>query len=194
MPQGLPYVGAPAEVPYYFTAPDAFRTERSFSTDLSAHYRYRLPHAADAELFVKADVLNVFNRHAVVNSQYLNLAVLTNVSAPGTYAAFNPFTTTPVHGRRTGISARRSASRRAASRIRRRGRSACRSASASETGTWCVPPATRVAAARAHVSGPCPGGAGHRQRVARSVCRRRRSSRGTSPDLKVGPTTTAAEI
>ena len=65
VPQGLPYVGAPAEVPYFFTEPDAFRTEHSFSTDLSAHYRYRLPHAADAELFVKADVLNVFNRHAV---------------------------------------------------------------------------------------------------------------------------------
>jgi len=50
------------------------------------------------ELFVKADVLNVFNRHAVINSQYLNLAVLTNVSAPGTYAAFNPFTTAPERG------------------------------------------------------------------------------------------------
>ena len=79
-------------MPYFFTEPDAFRTERSFSTDVSAHYRYRLPHAANLELFVKADVLNVFNRHAVVNSQYLNLAVPTNVSAPDDYAAFNPFT------------------------------------------------------------------------------------------------------
>jgi outer membrane receptor protein involved in Fe transport len=98
VPQNLPYVGAPAEVPYFFTDPDAFRTERSFSTDVSAHYRYRLPHAAGVEVFVKADVLNVFNRHAVINSQYLNLAVPTNVSAPDTYAAFNPFTTTPVRG------------------------------------------------------------------------------------------------
>jgi hypothetical protein len=98
VPQGLPYVGAPAEVPYFFTEPDAFRTGHSFSTDLSAHYRYRLPHVADAELFVKADVLNVFNRHAVINSQYLNLAVLTNVSAPGTYAAFDPFTSAPERG------------------------------------------------------------------------------------------------
>ncbi|MEO7273043.1 MAG: carboxypeptidase regulatory-like domain-containing protein [Vicinamibacterales bacterium] len=98
VPQGLPYVGAPAEVPYYFTPPDAFRTERSFSTDLSAHYRFRLPRSGNTDAFVKADVLNVFNRHAVVNSQYLNLAVPTNVSAPGTYAAFNPFTATPVQG------------------------------------------------------------------------------------------------
>jgi hypothetical protein len=98
VPQGLPYVGAPAEVPYYFTAPDAYRTERSYSTDVSAHYRYRLPRAAGAEVFVKADVLNVFNRHAVVNSQYLNLAVPTNVSAPDTYAAFNPFSVRPVQG------------------------------------------------------------------------------------------------
>ena len=52
----------------------------------------------DLELFVKADVLNVFNNHAVINSQYLNLAVPTNVSAPGQYAAFNPFTETPVRG------------------------------------------------------------------------------------------------
>ena len=47
---------------------------------------------------MKADVLNVFNNHAVINSQYLNLAVPTNVSAPGQYAAFNPFTETPVRG------------------------------------------------------------------------------------------------
>ena len=43
-------------------------------------------------------MLNVFNNHATVNSQYLNLAVLTNVSAPEGYAAFNPFTATPVRG------------------------------------------------------------------------------------------------
>ena len=47
----------------------------------SNHYRYQLPHAASLELFVKADVLNVFNNHAAVNSQYLNPAVPTNVSA-----------------------------------------------------------------------------------------------------------------
>jgi outer membrane receptor protein involved in Fe transport len=98
VPQGLPYANAPAEVPYFFTEPDAFRTERAFSTDLSAHYRFQLPRAATFELFVKADLLNVFNNHAVINSQYLNLAVPTNVSAPGTYAAFNPFTETPVRG------------------------------------------------------------------------------------------------
>ena len=96
--EGLPYAGPPAEVPYFFTDPDAFRSENAFSTDLSAHYRYRLPRASTLELFVKADVLNVFNNSAVVNTQYLNLAVPTNVSAPGTYAAFNPFTETPVRG------------------------------------------------------------------------------------------------
>ena len=98
VPAGLPYANAPAEVPYFFTEPDAFRTERAFSTDLSAHYRYQLPHSAGLELFAKADVLNVFNNHAVINSQYLNLAVPTNVSAPAQYAAFNPFTETPVRG------------------------------------------------------------------------------------------------
>ena len=98
VPAGLPYANAPAEVPNFFTEPDAFRTERAFSTDVSAHYRYQLPHAASFELFVKADVLNVFNNHAVINSQYLNLAVPTNVSAPDQYAAFNPFTETPARG------------------------------------------------------------------------------------------------
>ena len=47
---------------------------------------------------MKADVLNVFNRHAAVNSQYLNLAVPTNVSAPEDYDAFNPFTESPTRG------------------------------------------------------------------------------------------------
>jgi hypothetical protein len=92
------YASPPAEVPYFFTAADGFRTERAFSTDVSAHYKHQLPHAGGLELFVKGDLLNVFNNHAVVNSQYLNLAVLTNVSAPDRYAAFNPFTTIPVQG------------------------------------------------------------------------------------------------
>ena len=34
VPQGLPYANAPAEVPHFFTDPDAFRTEGAFSTDL----------------------------------------------------------------------------------------------------------------------------------------------------------------
>ena len=115
----------------FFTAPDAFRTERSFSTDLSAHYRYRVPHAASAEVFVKADVLNVFNRHAVVNSQYLNLAVPTNVSAPDTYSPFNPFTTRPAQGVNwdLGPSFGEPSS---GSPISHRGRSACRWACASD--------------------------------------------------------------
>ena len=47
---------------------------------------------------MKADVLNVFNHRAVVNSQYLNRRCRPTAPRPGEYAAFNPFTDTPVEG------------------------------------------------------------------------------------------------
>jgi len=98
VPAGLPYRSTPATVNYYFTARDAFRTEKAFSTDLALTYGYRLRSLANAELFVKTDILNVFNHSAIVNTQYLNGAVLANNSTPATYPAFNPFTETPVEG------------------------------------------------------------------------------------------------
>ena len=98
VPAGLGYTGAPATVAYYFTDRDAFRTEKAFSTDIAMTYGYRVPGLGSAEVFVKADVLNVFNQSSIVNTQYLNSAVLTNSTTPARFVAFNPFTETPVQG------------------------------------------------------------------------------------------------
>ena len=49
-------------------------------------------------MFFKADVLNLFDESAIVNPFFVNTGVLTNVSHSATYAAFNPFTDTPVRG------------------------------------------------------------------------------------------------
>ena len=98
VPAGLGYRAAPASVVYYFTDRDAFRADSSSSTDLAATLHYRVPGASQAQLFVKADVLNVLDQSAIVNPFFLNTAVLTNVSTPARYAAFNPFTDTPLQG------------------------------------------------------------------------------------------------
>ncbi len=98
VPAGLGYRGAPASVVYYFTGRDGFRAESSSSTDVAATFSYRVPGATQAQLFLKADVLNLLDDSAVVNPFFLNTGVLTNVSTPARYAAFNPFLETPVEG------------------------------------------------------------------------------------------------
>jgi hypothetical protein len=102
--------------PYYYTARDAFRTQGQMRTDFGATYAYRVPGARTAELFFQLQVLNLFNQFQLcacgatafgtgsagnaggVNIQRLNTAVLTPVNTPARFAAFNPFTTTPVRG------------------------------------------------------------------------------------------------
>ena len=96
VPANLGYRGAPASIPYYFTGRDAYRAETSSSTDIAATLNYRL--FAHTQAFVKADVLNLFGESAIVNPFFLNTGVLTNVTTPARYAAFNPFTDTPVQG------------------------------------------------------------------------------------------------
>jgi hypothetical protein len=99
VPGGLGYRSAPASILYFFTPRDEFRAEASSSTDVAATFTYRMPGAANVQLFLKADVLNLFDQSAVVNPFFINTsAVLTNVSTPARYAAFNPFTETPVRG------------------------------------------------------------------------------------------------
>lgn len=98
VPEGLGYRSAPASVPYYFTGRDAFRAQATSSTDIAASFNYRVPGAGQMQLFFKADVLNVFDRARLINPFFLNTGVLTNVSRPAEYTAFNPFTETPVQG------------------------------------------------------------------------------------------------
>jgi hypothetical protein len=98
VPAGLNYRAAPGSVLYFFSGRDAFRADASSSTDIAGTFTYRVPGASQTQLFVKADVINLFNESAIVNPFFVNQGVLTNVTNPATYAAFNPFTTTPVRG------------------------------------------------------------------------------------------------
>ena len=97
VPANLGYRGAPASIPYYFTGRDAFRAETSSSTDVAATMKVRLP-GTSTQAFFKADVLNLFGESAIVNPFFVNTGVLTNVTTPARFAAFNPFTDTPVQG------------------------------------------------------------------------------------------------
>jgi Carboxypeptidase regulatory-like domain/TonB dependent receptor len=97
VPANLGYLGAPTQILYFFSDRDAFRAEVLSSTDLAVNYDYRLPRAQGLRTFVKVEVLNLFDQSASINPFFVNQAVLTNVSS-ARYAAFNPFTETPVEG------------------------------------------------------------------------------------------------
>ena len=94
---------------------DAFRTVGQKRTDLGINYRFKVPGAQSLEFFAHADVINLFdqsqlcgcggtvfgngNQHGGgVSQTRIDQTVRTNVSHPALYAAFNPFTTTPVQG------------------------------------------------------------------------------------------------
>jgi len=104
------------DIVYYYTPRDAFRTASQFRTDFAANYAHRIPGAGSLELFAQLQVINLFNQSQLcacgstafatgsggnaggVNVQRLSTTVLTSVSTPARFAAFNPFTTTPVRG------------------------------------------------------------------------------------------------
>jgi Carboxypeptidase regulatory-like domain len=94
-----PYVQNPgyAEPPntsiYFFTKPASFRTDDVTRTDLALTMTVRL--FRNVELFVRPDVLNLFNERAVVA---VDNSVLTAQNAPTLLQPFNPFTETPVRG------------------------------------------------------------------------------------------------
>jgi outer membrane receptor protein involved in Fe transport len=97
------YVSPPALVTYYFSDRGGFRWDNVTRTDLALNYRIRV--ASRAELFVEAEMYNMFNQQAQING---NTTVITSRSstrvchdsagAAARCAAFNPFTTTPVRG------------------------------------------------------------------------------------------------
>ena len=105
-PSGLtvPYEGMPANPgyagnqiatgPYFFSARGAFRTDDVFSTDLALNYEIPL---RDVRLFLKGDVLNVFDNAAVVSP---GTEVMTRFRSGATSGLqpFNPFTQVPVEG------------------------------------------------------------------------------------------------
>jgi hypothetical protein len=96
------YAIAPAQLEYYFTARDAFRTETTYRTDLSVNYSYRL---RTSELFFHGEMLNVFNQFQLCGcgDTVFNNGGVTNLTTIGQQpavirAAFNPYTTEPVEG------------------------------------------------------------------------------------------------
>jgi Carboxypeptidase regulatory-like domain/TonB dependent receptor len=101
--------GAATEL-YYYTPRDAFRTESSRRTDFSASYVHGIGMATrKLELFVQAQVLNLFNKSDLCGcgadvfgnggSVYLSRIGQSILSAgTGSFAKFNPLTTAPVQG------------------------------------------------------------------------------------------------
>jgi outer membrane receptor protein involved in Fe transport len=91
---------------------DGFRTQGQKRTDFAASYTYGVKAGAHTfDLFVQAQIINLFGQSQLcgcgdtvfvnggsVTQTRIDQTVRTNVSNPSSYAAFNPFTTTPVQG------------------------------------------------------------------------------------------------
>jgi hypothetical protein len=92
------YAITPTRVAYYFGGRGAFRTDGIFETSLNANYS--LPVRGKFNAFFKADVINVFNRQGIENSDSSAGAVVnrTVTVTGGTLKPFNPFTDKPVLG------------------------------------------------------------------------------------------------
>ena len=102
---------------YFFGPRDEFHTEGQRRTDLAVNYVLSRSGGRRAmQLFAQAQVLNVFNQFQLcacgstvfgtgsaanaggVNLQRIDTTVLTPGTTSSRFAAFNPFTTTPVRG------------------------------------------------------------------------------------------------
>ena len=114
-----PYVTSPgyitpqggSTVDYYFSARDAFRTERYYRTDLAVNYRLAVTRSPrQVEVFGQAQVLNIFNQFQLcgcgasvfanggnISQTTVDQSILTASNSPR-FDRFNPFTTTPVRG------------------------------------------------------------------------------------------------
>jgi hypothetical protein len=115
---GAAYLTPPASTvtTYFFGPRDEFRTEGQKRTDLAANYVYQIPGARRLQLFAQVQVLNIFDQSQLcacgstvfgtgsaanaggVNTQRIDTTVRTPGTTASQFAAFNPFTTTPVRG------------------------------------------------------------------------------------------------
>lgn len=75
---------------YYFTARDAYRTDNINRTDLALNYSKSI---GPIEIFVRPDVLNLFNNQGVVA---VNTTVLSRNNGGSNFTDFNPNTATPI--------------------------------------------------------------------------------------------------
>jgi len=100
------YVTPPAAVDYYYTARDAFHTQATYRTDLSANYAYRTSRAAGAqpEVFFHAELLNMFNRFQLCgcgasvfnNGGTTDMSTIAQTVTAVPTAPFDPFNSKPV--------------------------------------------------------------------------------------------------
>jgi hypothetical protein len=88
------YVTAPTSVQYFFSPRGSYRTGTVSATDLSLSWTRQIPGTKKGQAFVRALVVNVFNRAAAIR---VNKTVLTRNDSSA-YLAFNPFADTPVQG------------------------------------------------------------------------------------------------
>ena len=95
---GQSYVTPLTQARYYFTARDEYRTDASTRTDVAVTYDYRFGGPRRVAMFVKADVVNLFDQSALVNPFFVDQSVLTASNSPTRFQRFNPFTETPVQG------------------------------------------------------------------------------------------------
>jgi hypothetical protein len=95
------YKQTPANVTYFFTDRDEFKTDDLWRTDLALNYSFGWKMGGKPfEVFIQPEVINLFDEDAavVVNQGVLDATGAANCSASptGKCLAFNPFTTTPV--------------------------------------------------------------------------------------------------
>jgi hypothetical protein len=86
------YVAPPTQTTYYFSGRGALRTPNVSSTGFGLNFSYPV---RGVEVFAQADVLNIFDRHAIDNAGILNTTV-TTAARDRNLAVFNPRTTAPV--------------------------------------------------------------------------------------------------
>lgn len=93
------YRTPPTSVQYFFGPRGEYRTDTLSATDLSLNWSRRIPGARRGQAFVRAVLVNAFNRAAATR---VNKTILTrNDSA--VYQAFDPFAGTPVPGLHYGL-------------------------------------------------------------------------------------------
>jgi len=90
------YVTPPQTVGYFFTAPDAFKTDDITRTDVSLNYSFLWNlFGRTFEVFVQPEVLNVFGEDGVTA---VNVSDVLDATTSGSLAPFDPFNDTPVEG------------------------------------------------------------------------------------------------
>ena len=96
------YQSVPSSVSYYFGERGRFRLDDINSTDLGVNYSFPL---GRTNLFVEADLLNMFNEQGLEDPDFIDRTVRTRTSSlciqdgsTDRCRTFNPFTETPVEG------------------------------------------------------------------------------------------------